>query len=120
MNAKRISIAGAVSATFALFVAALLLPLPLLGLLHSGFKLLQLVLIGISAALSVSAVIAFYGGSFWFLRAAWVGLIACFIASNPPAGLMDGGIVVLPIFAFIIAGLVLSLYARHVPPTGTV
>ena len=103
----------AVSATLAFLASAVIGSFALLGLLLGSFRFAQLILLAIAAALIASAVIAIRGGSLWFLRAAWLVVLAAFIASNPPAGLFEGGIVILPVFGLILTGLISSLFAAR-------
>jgi hypothetical protein len=103
----------AVSATLAFLASAVIGSFALLGLLLGSFRPAQLVVLAISAALIASAVTAIRGGSLWFLRAVWLGVLVAFIASDPPAGLFEGGIIVLPAFGLILTGLISSLFAAR-------
>jgi hypothetical protein len=72
-----------------------------------------LIVFGVSAALFVSASLALGSASLWFLRAALIATLIAFLASDAPFGLMDGGIITIPIFFVLVMGVITSLCARR-------
>jgi hypothetical protein len=96
---------GGMAALFAL----LILPL-------APFKPSHIIVVAVASVFIGCALIAARGGSVWFLRAAWTALLVGFFWSDPPGGLMEGGIIVIPLMLLIIVGFISSLFARDEIP----
>jgi hypothetical protein len=85
----------------------------MLGVLDNGLQLPQIVMLALAGTLLGGVLIARRGGPLWLLRFGWFALLAAFFAADPPMGLFEGGIVMIPLFFAALAGLVASVFARR-------
>jgi hypothetical protein len=110
-----VAIGGALAITIVLSVVfgAISGLLGTIGALNMGLRLSQIVMLAVAAVLLGGVLIARRGGTVWPLRAGWLALLIAFLASDPPMGLFEGGIIMIPAFFAALTGVAASLFSRR-------
>ena len=95
---------------FSVFNGVLLAGFAALNFAHGHMRAAPL-MAGFALALVVGGLVSRVRYLNWLAPLAWMGVLVEFLL-HAPAGLMDGGIVTLPIMIYLIAGVVLSWHLR--------